>query len=91
MSWKEIVKYTRRDYEDEIKSMEEYLEREMKRSLSELSIDEKKEIEMLRSKAKRLIQSLKEHDEGKQRYGGEIEYFYEEVMDMIEYIRKGGL
>lgn len=91
MSWKEVIKYTPPSMKEEIKDMEEYLEREMKRSLSELSIYEKKEIEMLRRQARGLIQSLKEHDEGKRRYGGEIENFYEEVMDMIEYIRAGGL
>lgn len=94
MNWKNVVKapkYTPPSIKEEIKDMEEDLEREMKRSLSELSIDDKKEIEMLRSQAKGLIQSLKEYDEGKRRYGGEIENFYEEVMDMIDYIRAGGL
>jgi|TARA_B100000282_G_C31642219_1_gene449076 hypothetical protein len=94
MNWKGIVKapkYKPPSIKEEIEDMEDSLRREMKRSLSELSIDDKKEIEMLRSQAKGLIQSLKEHDEGKRRYGGEIEHFYEEVMDMIHYIRTGGL
>lgn len=87
MSWMNILKMDKERLKYLIKNMEDSLEREMERSLSELSIDEKKEIEMLRSQAKGLIQSLKEHDKGKRRYEGEVEHFYEEVMDRIDYIR----
>tara|TARA_R100001015_G_C4627660_1_gene187317 strand:- start:1460 stop:1705 length:246 start_codon:yes stop_codon:yes gene_type:complete len=77
MSWKDIVKN-----KFSIDSMEDSLEREMKRSLSELSIDDKKEIQKLRAFASGLIDILL-MKEGK---GGEEKQF-EDAMKTIDNIR----
>ena len=89
MNWKDILKMEKERIKYIIENMEDSLKREMGRSLSGLSLDDKQDIERLRRQAKGLIQSLKEHYEGKRSYSGEIEQF-DEDMDMIEYIRTDG-
>tara|TARA_R100001440_G_scaffold9853_1_gene18224 strand:- start:1016 stop:1294 length:279 start_codon:yes stop_codon:yes gene_type:complete len=88
MSWENILKMDKAKMKDLIEremllvDMEDLLEREMKRSLSELSIDDKKEIQKLRAYASGLLDILY-MKEGK---GGEEKQF-EDAMKMIDNIR----
>ena len=88
MSWENILKMDKAKIKDLIEremllvDMEDLLEREMKRSLSELSIDDKKEIQKLRAYASGLLDILY-MKEGK---GGEEKQF-EDAMKMIDNIR----
>jgi len=88
MSWEDILKTDKAKMKDLIEremllvDMEDLLEREMKRSLSELSIDDKKEIQMLRAYASGLLDTLLMEEEK----GGEEKQF-EDAMEMIDNIR----
>ena len=88
MSWENILKMDKAKIKDLIEremllvDMEDLLEREMKMSLSELSIDDKKEIQKLRAYASGLLDILY-MKEGK---GGEEKQF-EDAMKMIDNIR----
>ena len=89
MSWEDILKLDKVKMKDLIEremllvDMEDLLERELKRPLSELSIDDKKEIQMLRAYASGLLDILYMDEEK----GGEEKQF-EDTMKTIDNIRR---
>ena len=91
MNWKNLLKMDKAKQKDmkdlleremSLVDMEDLLESELKRSLSELSIDDKKEIQKLRAYASGLLDIL-HMEEGK---GGEEKQF-EDAMKEIDNIR----
>ena len=87
MSWEDILKLKERT----LKGMKRAFAEEMRSPVFEIHLDDKREIEMLRNKAKETINLLEDYYEGRKNYKAEdidrVFEQFEKFMDRISYIR----